>query len=182
MIRFPQKSILNPPHSKAFHSKIANASLLSAAMVVGMHTVGHTVLGSTVWWFDSLVTHGIFRIAVPFFFIRSGFFLYQHYYSQDNSEPLYCIYLKECYKRIRTLLIPFFLFSIIHFLLHYPYVIYSIHSVNFLIFYLFPHELLDLLHFLILKYHIRGINGQGSAVFCGKYLLNSANVLTFAAG
>jgi hypothetical protein len=37
-------------------------------------------------------------------------------------------------------------------------------------------------YFLILKYHIRGINGQRSAVFCGKYLLNSANVLTFAAG
>ena len=94
--------------------KISNASVFATMMVVGIHTLGHgwqlLDKGSAIWWLTAFGQYGLFSIAVPFFFICSGYFLAGH---MDITGWL-CIELK---KRIITLVIPYICWSIIFLLL-----------------------------------------------------------------
>ena len=89
--------------------KIKNMSIICAMLVVTIH-VGwpHEVLCPT-WFIFHLVKGGIAPIAVPFFFIVSGFFLAAHFDEPDWHR-------QETKKRILSLFIPFFVWSIICFL------------------------------------------------------------------
>ena len=87
--------------------KLANAAILCSAMVVALHTCGrimdlHAEFG--LWLFDQFGPHGLCLIAVPFFFSCSGFLLAGH-----CEEPRW--YAQECKKRLRSLLVPYLLFS-----------------------------------------------------------------------
>lgn len=94
--------------------KIANTSFFAALMVVGIHTTGRepTVIDihSALWWFEAISHYGIFLIAVPFFFICSGYFLAGHIEEHGWWK-------RECAKRIRTLLVPYVVWSLVYALL-----------------------------------------------------------------
>ena len=85
------------------NQKISNASFMAALMVVGIHVGGDPALiteGSSLWWLEAFGHYGIFSIAVPFFFVCSGYFLAGH-----MEEPGW--YKRECVKRFRSLAVPY---------------------------------------------------------------------------
>ena len=90
--------------SQSLSDKISSFSLLCAAMVVGIHVAGFQEHGTVMWWWSRIGHYGVFLIAVPFFFAASGFFLAGHV-----GEIGW--WWRECVKRIRSLLVPFVLWS-----------------------------------------------------------------------
>ena len=89
--------------------KIKNMSLLCSFLVVSIHIPWtHDIPLSCEWLIYEGVKRGVARIAVPFFFIVSGFFLAQHF-SEDGWLR------REIRKRIKSLAIPYICWSIIAF-------------------------------------------------------------------
>ena len=91
--------------------KISNASLFAAFMVVGIHTVGRAPAtieaGTLLWWIEAIGHYGVFLIAVPFFFICSGYFLAGH--MEEHGW-----WKRECVKRAQSLLVPYIVWSLIY--------------------------------------------------------------------
>ncbi|MEG1479442.1 MAG: acyltransferase [Kiritimatiellia bacterium] len=87
--------------------RIANMSFVCAIFVVLIHCPGKDVSsGGITWWIEQLLSESFVRMAVPFFFIVSGFFLARH-----MEEPHgWATALKT---RCRTLLAPYFIWSTI---------------------------------------------------------------------
>lgn len=93
--------------------KIQNMSLLCAVLVVGIHV--RWPEGDAFGWFGyHFIKEGIARIAVPFFFIVSGFFLARHF----NETGWWRI---EVVKRVKSLVIPFYVWSLISVLVTIPF-------------------------------------------------------------
>lgn len=86
--------------------KIKNMSLLCAAFVVMIHMGLPGGRETSTWLIKQLLPCGICRIAVPFFFVVSGFFLAAHF----NETGWWG---REVKKRISSLVIPFFLWSLL---------------------------------------------------------------------
>ena len=85
--------------------RIALGALICAAMVVAIHVcAGEVPRGSFVWWWDQIGHYGVFLVAVPFFFVCSGFFLGRHC-GEIGWWP------RECLKRVRSLLLPYLIWS-----------------------------------------------------------------------
>lgn len=94
--------------------KIKNMSLLCAFLVASIHvgwTHGQSV--SAGWFMYNAIKEGVARIAVPFFFVVSGFFLAQHF---DEG----CWWSREVKKRVKSLVVPFLLWSVIYFVVPLP--------------------------------------------------------------
>ena len=66
-------------------SKIANGGIIAAAMVVGIHVCNSRSVGTLMWWWDQLLHYGLFLVAVPFFFVCSGYFLCRHYADLEKA-------------------------------------------------------------------------------------------------
>lgn len=82
--------------------KIKNMSLLCAFLIVSIHVQWSKTASLSIGWFiQEIVATGVAKIAVPFFFIVSGFFLARHFEEQGWWS-------REVKKRIRSLVIPFF--------------------------------------------------------------------------
>ncbi len=86
-------------------------------MVVAIHIAGRMGMpilsingDSILWWFLALGQWGMFSIAVPFFFVCSGFFLAKHI--GENGW-----WRRECAKRVKSLLVPYVAWSSIFALL-----------------------------------------------------------------
>lgn len=84
--------------------KIKNMSFLCAILVVVIHVWSPQEIGSPAWWFYSLTY--IRAIAVPWFFLASGYLLSGHV-----GEGGW--WLIENKKRIRTLVVPYVLWCLI---------------------------------------------------------------------
>ena len=93
-------------------AKFANMSIVCAALVVCMHVGGKFACGSVGWWFSELTRGGISRVAVPYFFLASGFFLMGKFIDVEGRSVI-PVWLAEVYKRVRTLLIPFLIWPLI---------------------------------------------------------------------
>jgi len=92
--------------SEANSQKIKNMSLLCAAYVVSIHIGLPGGLDTSSWFAHQVIVDGIARIAVPFFFVVSGFFLAAHI-GEVNW------WRSEFRKRIPSLVVPFFIWSLL---------------------------------------------------------------------
>jgi len=84
-------------------NKIRNLALICACCVVFIHSGVKSDVGTLAWWMRQIVSGGFCRIAMPFFFFVSGYFLAQH---MDEGNW----YRNEMFKRVRTLLVPYLIF------------------------------------------------------------------------
>lgn len=90
--------------------KVKAFSLLCAAMVVGIHVAEYQEQGTIMYWWSRIGHCGCFLIAVPFFFTVSGFFLAGHF-----GEAAWL--RRESMKRVRSLLVPYLVWSTLGFLI-----------------------------------------------------------------
>ena len=96
--------------SSYISAKIKFFSLLCAGMVVGIHVSGIEEQWSVMWWWSRIGHYGIFLIAVPFFFVSSGYFIAGHF-NEDGW------WLREVRKRCKSLFVPFVIWSVVAVLL-----------------------------------------------------------------
>lgn len=94
-------------------SRISNMGIICMMLVVPIHIQAAGTEGSFGWWFNALIRNGIAKIAVPYFFIISGYFLAAHFGELD-------FWGREVKKRFSSLVIPFFVWSLITFALYSP--------------------------------------------------------------
>ena len=93
--------------------RMAVMSFVCACMIVMIHCTPHPDCGTWQWWVANLLgANGLCRIAVPWFFVASGFFL-----AGRAGEPSW--YSNAVRKRVRTLLVPFAIWAIIGLLFHW---------------------------------------------------------------
>ena len=99
--------------SAEISQKIKNMSIICAMFVVMIHIDWYSASICTTWFINEFIKEGIARIAVPFFFVVSGFFLAAHF----DEEGWWS---RETKKRIHSLVIPFFVWSILAYLIYVP--------------------------------------------------------------
>lgn len=87
-------------------NKLRNMALVCACFVVFIHSDVIAPVGSVAWWTRQVLGGGICRVAVPFFFFASGFFLALH---MDEHGW----FMREMRKRVMTLLVPYVVFCCI---------------------------------------------------------------------
>lgn len=88
--------------SVAVSNKFRNMSILCALFVVIIHCRPPFEVGTGMWWVQQILEWGICTIAVPFFFVSSGYFLAVH----SEARGWYTAALM---KRMRTLVVPYFI-------------------------------------------------------------------------
>ena len=86
--------------------RIKNMSIICAMLVVTIHVDWPHDVFSFTWLINEFIRDGIAKIAVPFFFVVSGFFLSRH-----MDDP--CWYGTEIKKRYYSLVIPFVVWIVI---------------------------------------------------------------------
>lgn len=99
-------------------AKFTSMSIVCAFFVVCMHTGGEFEHGSFGWWIIKLTRSGVCRIAVPYFFVASGFFLAGKYCKGITFD----IWKKEVSKRFFTVLLPMALWPIISMVFATPFI------------------------------------------------------------
>ena len=95
--------------------KIARLSIVCAILVVYLHSYSKelsvSMSGSLTWWLQDFVSQGISRVAVPFFFVVSGFLLFKDF-PEDGMSVRYW-WLGKLRKRLKTLCVPYFAWSLL---------------------------------------------------------------------
>ena len=81
--------------------------LVCSMLMVLIHTGAVPCKGGALWWVYSIVGQGMATIAVPWFFLVSGYMLGGHLW--DDGGWVY----GEVGKRIRSLAIPFVLWNLL---------------------------------------------------------------------
>ena len=94
--------------TKETSQKIKNMGFICALFVVSIHIDWHADESQLLWWGKQLIYGGFARIAVPFFFVVSGYFLAAHF-DEDGW------WTREVGKRIKSLVVPFYLWTTISF-------------------------------------------------------------------
>ena len=99
---------LEPVHIDSSESeRIATLSFIAACMIVVIHATPAPESGSVLWWITRFLGgDGICRIAVPYFFVVSGFLLV----GRINDVNWYRSSVR---KRIHSLLIPYLIWLLI---------------------------------------------------------------------
>ena len=88
---------------------MGNMAVVCACVVALSHVGCNTAVGSAGWWFVRMTRCGFCCLAVPFFFMVSGYFLSRHF-----VEPGW--WRRETGKRMRSLLVPYLLWCVAFFL------------------------------------------------------------------
>lgn len=102
-------------------ARFANMSIVCAFLVVCIHVGGVFENGSIGWWFSELTRDGIARVAVPYFFLASGFFLAGKFAGVPLRGML-PVWRNEVLKRVRSLLVPLVIWPIIWMLWNAPFI------------------------------------------------------------
>lgn len=79
--------------------KFRNMSVLCALLVVVIHCRPRFEQGTLAWYAKEILENGVCEMAVPFFFLMSGFFVSAKIFAGD--------WRGEVAKRMRTLLLPY---------------------------------------------------------------------------
>ena len=100
---------MNPlPITSELSRRMSVMGFLCACMVVMIHTTPVPEPGTVAYWLAGLFWgDGLCRIAIPYFFFASGFFLAGHF----NEEGWW---RREVGKRVRSLVVPFFVWQILY--------------------------------------------------------------------
>lgn len=93
-----------------FSVKVTNMSFVCALMVIVTHAWCSPEKGGVCWWVNMLTADGICRIAVPFFFLVSGYFL-----GRKVNEPNW--YRNAIRRRAVTIAVPYVFWNAIAFVL-----------------------------------------------------------------
>lgn len=104
-------------------SKISNLSVLCALLVVLIHVGFPSDEIGFGWFCDRFLVEGFSRVAVPFFFVVSGFFLSRHF-----DEPGW--YSRELRKRLSSLLVPYVVWLLIGTALVFPVMALADHMAH----------------------------------------------------
>lgn len=94
--------------------KVAFLSFIAALLVIGSHIAEPPEPATSVWWFEQLAHYGVCLCAVPFFFVCSGYFLARHIDEEAWHK-------RECFKRMKSLLVPFAIWSLIYLAMKIPF-------------------------------------------------------------
>lgn len=90
-------------------NKFRNMSVLCALFVVIIHCRPEFEHGCLAWYVKEVLENGICEMAVPFFFLASGFFI--------APKIAAGLYKAEVAKRIRTLLVPYVFWLLMYLML-----------------------------------------------------------------
>ena len=95
--------------------KMRRIGFIASAMVVFLHSYSKALSsardGSVAWWIQDLVSQGICRVAVPYFFVVFGFWLVKGLPLKGRS--LVSWWRCSVGSRTKTLLIPYFVWSFV---------------------------------------------------------------------
>lgn len=92
---------------KRFSAVMTTCSIISALMVVWIHAYNidtYDIPGQVYFWFEEVVSEGIARAAVPFFFISSAFFLF------SKNRKVFDVYQS----RTLSIVVPYLLWNIVY--------------------------------------------------------------------
>lgn len=95
--------------TKELSNKFANMAFVCSILVVFIHVWPERVAGDPTRWIMNSFKLSICKIAVPFFFVAAGYFLARHVNEQGWWR-------RECLKRVRSLVLPYLLWSLLYFL------------------------------------------------------------------
>ena len=98
------------------NERIASFSFLCACLVVSVHCGVCPSEINSKWWFNQIFSSGIGAIAVPYFFVVSGFFIAKHV---DESGW----WKRAVTQRVRTVLIPMFAAALLLTLIQLPLIL-----------------------------------------------------------
>lgn len=92
---------------RTISNKIANASIVCALLVILIHTNTSAPDGAPIWWLHRMISSGVGRMAVPFFFAVSGYLFASHFNDDDW-------WVNENKKRVKSLLVPYLCWSAVY--------------------------------------------------------------------
>lgn len=92
-------------------NKLKNISFISILLVVYLHSFNLKVINDNSINISSIIqqfiSNGVTRIAVPLFFLTSGYLFF------INFQPTFDCYISKCRKRFNSLVIPFIFWSML---------------------------------------------------------------------
>lgn len=92
-------------------TKLKILSFVLMVMVVILHAQLEALSNGFLLFFQRIMTEEVTRIAVPLFFLISGYLFFRNF-----KRPLRYFFYQKMKKRFRTIFIPFLIFSVIGFL------------------------------------------------------------------
>lgn len=87
-------------------AKICAMAFVCACLVVAIHNGWKAEIGTGAWWINNLIQQGLARIAVPFFFVVSGYFLAAHFQEDEWWK-------RGVLKRVKTIVLPYFVWALL---------------------------------------------------------------------
>ena len=90
-------------------NRIKTLSVICTFFVVALHTCANYEVNSLSWYLKTSFEHGVCRMAVPFFFVVSGFFIAVHL--NEEGWWLQCVH-----KRLKTVGVPYLFWSFVEFM------------------------------------------------------------------